>query len=338
MPLPLVILANVAVGRRWAHIAIAVLSGLSAGITFLFGALDLAGAGTTSASATGHNPLPVDVGIMVTAAVAAVLASKPVRERVARILPIDPDNPVHAFALVLTVLLLGTQVTSIVFTSISATPQTPLTVGDLVTQETPFLILAAAGVGIFIRRNVSQTVSRLGLVAPAWWHVVLALAAAGAFFAFGQAMDALSHAWTPDVARQVDTTTQHLFGGLGGPVGIAAIALLPGICEEILFRGALQPRIGLIATALLFTSIHTQYGLSLDALSVFVIALGLGLIRKFTNTTTSSICHISYNLAVGIGVAGSSIGPVIAIEAVLIAVTVYAIWSDRRRKALAASP
>jgi uncharacterized protein len=338
MPLPLVILANVAVGRRWAHIAIAVLSGLSAGITFLFGALDLAGAGTTSAGASGHNPLPVDVGIMVSAAVAAVLASKPVRERVARILPIDPDNPVHAFALVLTVLLLGTQVTSIVFTNLSATPQTPLTVGDLVTQETPFLILAAAGVGIFIRRNVSGTVNRLGLVAPAWWHVVLALAAAGAFFAFGQAMDSLSHAWTPDVARQVDTTTQHLFGGLGSPVGIAAIALLPGICEEILFRGALQPRIGLIATALLFTSIHTQYGLSLDGLSVFVIAVGLGLIRKFTNTTTSSICHISYNLVVGIGVAGSSIGPVIGIEAVLIAVTVYAIWSIRRRKALAANP
>ncbi len=338
MPLPLVILANVAVGRRWAHIAIAVLSGLSAGITFLFGALDLAGAGTTSAGASGHNPLPVDVGIMVTAAVAAVLASKPVRERVARILPIDPDHPVHAFALVLTVLLLGTQVTSIAFTNLLATPQTPLTVGDLVTQETPFLILAAAGVGIFIRRNVSGTVSRLGLVAPAWWHVVLALAAAGAFFAFGQAMDSLSHAWTPDVARQVDTTTQRLFGGLGSPLGIAAIALLPGICEEILFRGALQPRIGLIATALLFTSIHTQYGMSLDALSVFVIAVGLGLIRKFTNTTTSSICHISYNLVVGIGVAGSSIGPVIGIEAFLIAVTVYAIWSNRRRRALAATP
>ena len=338
LPLPLVILANFAVGRRWAHIAIGILCGLTAGITFLFGALDLASSGPTAAGAVGHNPLPVDVGIMVTAAVAVVLAAKPVRERVARILPIDPDNPVHAFALVLTVLLLGTQVTSIAFTNLSATPQTPLTVADLVTQETPFLILAAFGVGIFIRRSVAQTVNRLGLVAPAWWHVVLALAAAGVFFALGQAMDALSHAWTPDVARQVDTTTQHLFGGLGGPLGIAAIALLPGICEEVLFRGALQPRIGLILTALLFASIHTQYGLSLDALSVFVIALGLGLIRKFTNTTTSSICHITYNLIVGIGVAGSAIGPVVLIEAVLIGVTAYAIWSNRRRRALAANP
>jgi membrane protease YdiL (CAAX protease family) len=275
---------------------------------------------------------------MVTAAVAAVLAAKPVRERVARILPIDPDNPVHAFALVLTVLLLGTQVSSIAFTNLSATPQTPVTVPDLITQETPFLILAAFGVGIFIRRNVAQTANRLGLVAPAWWHVVLALAAAGLFFAFGQVMDTLSHTWTPDVARQVDTTSQRLFGELGNPVGIAAIALLPGICEEILFRGALQPRIGLILTALLFASIHTQYGISLAALSVFVIALGLGLIRKFTNTTTSSICHITYNLTVGIGVAGSAVIPLVAVEVVLIAVTLYAIWSNRRRKPLAANP
>ena len=338
MPLPLVILANVAVGRRWAQLEIGIVAGVTAGIAFLIGALDLAGASTTTAGASGQSTVPVDVGIMATAVVAAALASKPIREHISRILPIDPDNPVHALALVLSVLLFGTQVASIALTSLTAANQTQLGVGDLIAQETPFLILAVAGVGIFIRRNASQAAARLGLVAPAWWHIVLALAAAGAFFAFGQAMDALSHAWTPGVARQVDTTTQQLFGGLGGPVGIAVIALAPGICEEILFRGALQPRLGLIATAVLFTSIHTQYGLSLAALAVLVIALGLGLIRKFTNTTTSSICHISYNLLVGIGVAGSQVDVAVAIEALLVAVSVYAIWSNRRRQTVPASP
>jgi membrane protease YdiL (CAAX protease family) len=338
MPLPLVILANVAVGRRWAQLEIGIVAGVTAGIAFLIGALDLAGAGTTTAGATGQSTVAVDVGIMATAVVAAALASKPIRERISHILPIDPDNPVHALALVLAVLLFGTQVASIAFTSLTAANQAPLGVGDLIAQETPFLILAAAGVGIFIRRNASQAAARLGLVAPAWWHIVLALAAAGAFFAFGQAMDALSHAWTPGVAQQVDTTTQQLFGGLGGPVGIAVIALAPGICEEILFRGALQPRLGLIATAVLFTSIHTQYGLSLAALAVLVIALGLGLIRKFTNTTASSICHISYNLLVGIGVAGSQVGVAVAIEALLVAVSVYAIWSNRRQHTVPANP
>jgi membrane protease YdiL (CAAX protease family) len=160
---------------------------------------------------------------------------------------------------------------------------------------------------------------------------VLALAAAGVFFVFGQAMIALSHALTPDVAKQVDTTTQRLFAALDNPWGIAALALAPGICEEILFRGAIQPRLGIIATALLFASVHTQYALSIDTLAVFVIAIGLGLIRKFTNTTTSSICHISYNLLTGIGIASSLMAGAIGIEALLITVSVYAIWTNRRR-------
>ena len=342
MPLPLVVVANLAVGRRWAHLAIGILAGVTAGVTFLVGALDLAGAGTTTAGAGGRSSLPVDVGIMVTAAVAAALASKPVRERVSQVLPIDPDNPVHALALALAVLLFGTQVTSILFTTLSASGQAPLSVGDLIVQEVPFVVLAAAGVGMFIRRDMTQVAARLGLVAPAWWQVVLAVAAAGAFFAFGVGMDTLSQAWTPDVARQVHSTTQSLYSGLGGPVGIATLALAPGICEEVLFRGALQPRLGLLVTALLFTCIHTQYGISLDALSVLVIALGLGLIRKFTNTTTSAICHVTYNLMVGIAgavdLAGLQIGVAVAVEVLLIAVAGYAIWSNRRSQTLATNP
>ena len=275
---------------------------------------------------------------MATAVVAAALSSKPLRERVARVLPVDPDNPVHSLALVLAVLLFGTQVTSILFTNLDPSSQPPLALGDLISQEAPFLVLAGAGVGLFMRRNLAQANVRLGLVVPAWWHVVIALAAAGVFFAFGQAMDVLSHAWTPDIARQVDSTTQRLFGGLDNPIGIAALALAPGICEEIMFRGALQPRLGLVATALLFASIHTQYGLSLDALSVFVIALGLGLIRKFTNTTTSMICHVMYNLAVGIGVAASQLDFAVGLEVVLIGLSAYAIWSKRGRAALPANP
>jgi len=90
------------------------------------------------------------------AVIAAALASKPLRDSVARVLPIEPDNPVHALALVLAVLLFGTQVTSILFTNLSAAGQPPLTLGDLIAQEAPFLVLAAAGVGIFMRRNLPQ--------------------------------------------------------------------------------------------------------------------------------------------------------------------------------------
>ncbi|MGH7765709.1 MAG: lysostaphin resistance A-like protein [Candidatus Dormibacteraceae bacterium] len=329
-------MANAAVGKKWAAIAAAIIGGLTAGFVFLLGALDLAGAPVLVAGVSGNTKLGLDAGTMVTGFAAAALISKPLRVRLARIMPIDPDSPVHALALVLAVVLFGTQVTSLVFTDVLASDQAtaPLTVTDLIVQELPFLILALAGVGIFMRRGAPAVLQRLGLVIPAWWHVPLALAAAGVFFGFAYEMDALSHVVTPQVAHQVDVTTEHVFGGLGGPVAIAALALAPGICEEILFRGALQPRIGLVATALLFASIHTQYGLSFDVLAIFVIAIGLGIIRKFANTTTSGLCHVTYNLLTGIGIslAGASLGIAAGLELILLGAAAFGIWSAWRRR------
>lgn len=318
-------------GKSWAGHATGILTGLTAGATFLFGAIYFAGA--LGPPATGDSARAIGAGLMITAVIAAVVASNPVRARIARVLPIDPESPVHALALVLAVILLGMQIALVSFVDVLAQDrsQPPLTVLDLFAQEVPFLIIAATGVGLYIRRNAMHAAARLGIVRPAWWQITLALAAAGVFVAFGRGVDSLSHALTPDVAHRVDITTQHVFGALDNPAGIAAIALLPAICEEILFRGALQPRLGLVVTALLFTSIHTQYSLSFDTLAVFVLALGLGVIRKYTNTSTSAICHASYNLIVSIGIGGNLLGLGVAAEVVLIALTAFAIWSQRRR-------
>ncbi len=336
-PLPMVITANAAVGKRWAGHAAGILAGLTAGATFLVGALDLGGAGLVQAGPGGQQ-VGLDAGIMATAAVAAIMAARPVRERIARVLPIDPDNPVHAYALVLAVIMFGTQLATITFVNVLAVDQTlpPISIADVLASEVPFLVMALAGVGLYIRRNASGAAERLGLTRPAWWQIATALAAAGAFFGLIQGADWLGHIWTPGIASQVDKTTQHVFGGLNDPIGIAAIALLPGICEEILFRGALQPRLGLLATAVLFTSIHTQYGLSLDALGVLVVAIGLGLVRRYTNTTTSCVTHVTYNLLAGVGIASGFIGPALAVELALVGVAGYGLWLNQRRRYAAA--
>jgi membrane protease YdiL (CAAX protease family) len=141
----------------------------------------------------------------------------------------------------------------------------------------------------------------------------------------------LGYALDPQLAHRVDASSQHVFGALSATaLGIALLAVVPGLAEEILFRGALQPRIGLLATALLFTSTHTEYGLSFVTLEVLVLAIGLGLIRRYTNTTTSCVCHIAYNLLVGIGIAGVMLEVAIAVEVVLVAISAYAIWAHRR--------
>ena len=326
------------VDRTWTGLATGILTGLTSGATFLFGAVYFAG--VLGPPATGPSGQAVGVGIMVSAVVAAVLSSNPARRRIARVIDIDPENPVHALAVVLAVILFGSELALVSFVDVLAADrsQPPLTVIDLFAQQVPFLIIAVAGVGLYARRNATETAARLGAVRPAWWQLTLALAAAGVFFAFGEGVVSLSQAWTPDVARNVEITTQHIYGGLATPVGIAAIALLPAICEEVLFRGALQPRLGLVVTALLFTSIHTQYSISFDTLAVFVLALGLGLIRKYTNTTTSAICHATYNLVVSIGVGSELLGYAIAVEVVLAALTVFALWSVRRRVPVATNP
>ena len=314
----MVAMANAAIGRGWAHHAIGILAGFTAGAVFLFGIFDLTAPGPGL-----RNPTGVDVGIMVTAAVAATMASRPVRERLARYMALDPDNPVHSYALVLAVILLGTQITPLVFSDVFATVNSlpPLSIGDVAAQEAPYLIMAYAGVGIWIRRSLSDSSDRLGIVAPAWWHITLALGAAGAFWAFQLGAGWLSQTLTPGIASQVDRSSNHLFGGLLTPGGIAALALLPGICEEILFRGALQPRFGLIATALLFTAIHTDYGITIDLLAIFALAIGLGLIRKYLNTTASITCHAIYNLLVGLALAGPFQYGLYAVAAVLLAVS-----------------
>jgi hypothetical protein len=65
---------------------------------------------------------------------------------------------------------------------------------------------------------------------------------------------------------------------------------------------------------------------------VFLLALGLGLIRKYTNTTTSSICHASYNLLVSIGIGGDMVAFAITAELALVIPTALAVRSLRRRR------
>ncbi len=322
------ITANAVIGRRWAPHVTAILAGFTAGATFLLGAFEL-----TGPVSGPRNPAGVDIGYMVTGLIAATLVSKPVRERLSRSLPIDPDNPVHSLALVLAVILFGTQVSAIAFTDVLTAnlKVPPLAIGDLIAQSAPLAVIAFAGVGLYIRRSFAATSDRLGLLTPAWWHITLALGAAGAFWGVGEVSQWLGQTFTPDIAAKVQKSSDHLFGGLSsGPWGIAALALLPGFCEEVLFRGALQPRLGLLVTALLFAAIHTEYGLSFDVVAILVIAIGLGLIRRYVNTTATITCHMTFNLLASFTIAGQFQIAGYVVSAALLGVSAYAIWQHRR--------
>ena len=312
-----------------------------AGAFCLYGVVDMTGLVPLVSRDLGDEArFGFDAGVILTGFAAGGFAFRPIRRELATFLPFDADNPVHAFAFVLGIILFGFSVVQTLFTDVLASLQggPPLSVADIVLNELPFLILAVAGVGLFVRRNVGQAAVRLGLVRPAWWHIALAFAAVGAFVVFAVVMQLLGQHLTPGINHRVEVTSEHLFGQLETPIGIAALALLPGVCEDVLFRGALQPRLGLIPTAVLFTSIHTNYGLSLATLVIFVLAIGLGLIRKYTNTTSSCACHAGYNLLAGIGLGGPLVYLAVLLELALISAGAYGLWSSRRQRTTVVNP
>jgi hypothetical protein len=77
-----------------------------------------------------------------------------------------------------------------------------------------------------------------------------------------------------------------------------ALSASSGLVEELLFRGAVQPRFGVALTVLFFTLAHVQYGFTLAALEVLLAAVALAWLRRRANTTACVLLHVLHNLAV----------------------------------------
>jgi uncharacterized protein len=214
----------------------------------------------------------------------------------ARFLPIRPGSPVTYLTVVLGLLLVAQQIGA------QVQQQPPLTYGELLAQDIPFLILACVGVGIFIRRSPRETMERLGLVPPAgrrWWLVaVLAIAV---FLAIAFAIESVASAVAPEQQKKVTDVSNVLFSHFNNPAAVIFLGVLAGVVEETLFRGAMQPRLGIIVTSILFAALHTQYALSFATLEVFVLGLGLGWLRKQSGSTLPGmVTHAGYDIAVGL--------------------------------------
>jgi membrane protease YdiL (CAAX protease family) len=156
--------------------------------------------------------------------------------------------------------------------------------------ELPLLAMALAAVGLGISRPPLATLRRFGLEIPKWWHVLLALGLADVYLVLGYPVNLLTYKLMPNAYFQIGDvlykTDFHL------PYwAFMAYGLLAGICEESLFRGALQARVGILVTAVLFAAIHVQYGLTPILGLVFVAGLAYGLIRRHINLTTAVIAH-----------------------------------------------
>ncbi|MBV9614920.1 MAG: CPBP family intramembrane metalloprotease [Ktedonobacteraceae bacterium] len=187
---------------------------------------------------------------------------------------------------------------------------------NTVVQPLSYTLIALIGAGIYFRRSPGETWQRLGLLrretqegetADENAELVHDLAErAGAVLLMVGGSLALGTLGVLVVKRYVYGLYAPLLFSLGnmlpaphgGVLAIVAMAIgigfLVGVGEELLFRGLLQPSFGLIPTALLFTVLHGQYGLSPALGFVFLQGLGYGWLRKRYNTWVSLIAHVMY--------------------------------------------
>jgi CAAX protease family protein len=240
----------------------------------------------------------VAVALLLTALLAFLPLSHGVRRWLARWLPIDPDSVVHMTALAFAVYQIGLSLGQI---ALIGGPQTliqggtALTIWDVILSEVPLILLGLAGVGLLIRRGGRNTLERLGLRRPTVKQLLLAAGVAVLLLGLDFVVNWAWQAVDPTNFDLVQKVSNNLFGGLATLGGALVLGLSAGIGEELLFRGAVQPRLGLLLTAALFAIGHLQYGLSIATLEVFVIGLALGLVRKRTSTTVCILIHAAYN-------------------------------------------
>jgi uncharacterized protein len=294
------VLANFGERHATPRILTLIAGGILAGLSLLVG---LAGsllnllafaAGSESAS-TFRQAEQTLVPFAAAGALGLIFLWPAVQRAVARILPIRPGSPVIYLTVVLGLLLVAQQL------STQVTAQPPLTYGELLAQDIPFLILAFVGVGIFIRRSPRETIERLGLFPPRqkrWWLV--SIVGIGIFMAVAFGIEAVANVVAPTQQKQVTDVTTVLFSHFNNPAAIVFLGVLAGVVEETLFRGAILPRFGIVVTAILFAALHIQYAVSFATLEVFVLGMGLGWLRVRSGSTLPCIVtHAGYDIAVG---------------------------------------
>ncbi|BCX04576.1 MAG: hypothetical protein KatS3mg053_2514 [Candidatus Roseilinea sp.] len=247
--------------------------------------------------------------LMLAALLAMIALLPPVRRLAARVLPMQADSAVHTTALSLTATTLGVNLFQMValaplLFAVTATEQGVQQIQQmggvsyldvLVFPLLTLVIAALLGVGLYTRRDQPDTLARLGF-APLTLQQ-LGIAAGFTIALLGMAI-VTERAWQsldPESLKKVGGLSKALMGNFTGLTGALAIGVAAAIGEETFFRGAYQPRMGIVLTSLLFTSFHTQYGITPATLLVLVMSVILGILRQRTSLTVCILVHFLYN-------------------------------------------
>lgn len=235
------------------------------------------------------------IGMVITAMVAAMIFLRRLREELAKVTNIDPDNWLHATALVFAVTVVGMSLSAAMSADVlELGGSAGISTLSIIIQDTAFVFAGFFGVGWLVRRDFKGALKRLGLVKPGLRDISLSVAFTAVLLVMIVAITLISYLLDPNVPAEEDPTIALL----GGVTILTAIiySVGAGVGEEIIFRGALQPRFGIILTSVIFAFVHIQYFDVVSMATLFVISVILGYERKILNTTACIITHTLYDL------------------------------------------
>lgn len=166
--------------------------------------------------------------------------------------------------------------------------------GGLSAQLAGEIAIALAGVGLFVRRDWRESFERLGIAAMRPPHVAVAALGLGAIIGLNAGMEWFQRTYFHALWLQDSEITRLIAADLTLTTSIL-LGISAGVGEEISLRGALQPRLGIVLTALVFAALHVQYSW-IGMLTIALLGALLGLIRARTNTTTAIVVHAAYDI------------------------------------------
>lgn len=225
---------------------------------------------------------------------AAALTLIPGPRRVlARLIPFNPRDYKDIVGLLLILWIVSFQVGQYFLPDEA---EVSVTYGGLIVQALTLSAIAYVAVGGFGRRSRSEVLERLGVERPTARQVGIALRLVVVILVVSVAANYLAEVLVPGVYEDLEETLEETTAGLDLVWGAIAIALTAAIGEELLFRGAIQPRYGVIFTSIVFALVHVQYHPALILTGLLPVGLVLGYERKYLNTTACIFTHAAYNL------------------------------------------
>ncbi len=248
----------------------------------------------------------VGLGLWLPSLVALLVLLPPIRKGLAKIIPIDPAKRTHALALAMSMLVfvqffftLGVGLETL--SKIPGQPTGSGILASLWSQDILLFLLGLIGVGWLTRKTFPETLSRLGIVKISGRQLLAGLGIGIGLMVTALALEFAAGLLGLTADPHVEELTQKMLGPLFTSIpGILTLGLAAALGEETIFRGALQPRFGILFTTLLFALVHANYGFSIATVIVFLVGLCLAYVRRYINTTTSMIVHATYNIGLGV--------------------------------------